>query len=105
MNSKMTYRALINKSIYTVNVGSVFLSQILTDKYECKLILKELKDITEEDLKVYYQMEDVDIYEYGVGNAVETLVNQESLFKVEQIDFIRSKGYAIGIPKEYYVTK
>jgi len=103
MNSKMTYKAVMNRSVYIVDVGSIFLSQILTDKYECKLILKELKYITEEDLCAVNKIiseysEHLELHdEYTLTRSIE--------FLPDEIDFLRSKGYAIGIPKEYYITK
>lgn len=97
--------ANINWRDYYIEITEGWIYDGSEDSEAIKLILKELKDITEEDLDVYYKMENVDIHEYGVGNAIETLAHQEQLFKVEQIDFLRSKGYAIGIPKEYHITK
>ncbi len=70
-----------------------------------QLILKELKDISDEDLKAVgdiYISESMDKELYLKG--WENEINTASKF-IKEIDMLRSKGYAIGIPKEYYITE
>jgi len=81
-----------------------------TDK--CKLILKELKDISDEDfkslinfLKSTYPEEtrNADYYKLNRERLMKSLFNLDTSYVV--VDFLRSKGYAIGIDKEYYITE
>jgi hypothetical protein len=70
--------------------------------YECKLILKELKDISDEGLKYLNQ----DYYDHSVLYRTKENINtMVETFNYKEIDFLRSKGYAIGIPREYYITE
>ena len=71
--------------------------------YKCKLILKELSDITEEDLEYLNR----DIKNPNVKWTKSKVDNDfpHHLYYIDEIDFLRSKSYAIGIPKEYYITE
>jgi hypothetical protein len=80
--------------------------------YECKLILKELKDISDEDfnslivfLKETFPKETkgTDFCNINKDYLIKSLVNLDASYVV--VDFLRSKGYAIGIPREYYITE
>ena len=67
-----------------------------------KLILKELKDISDEGLKYLNQ----DYYDHSVLYRTKENINtMVETFNYKEIDFLRSKGYAIGIPREYYITE
>lgn len=75
------------------------------DFSKIKLILKELKDISDEDLHSVgdiYGAETVNKENYLKGWHNTTV---EVVGLIEEIDFLRSKGYAIGIPREYYITE
>ena len=95
---------------------------------DCVLILKELKDITEEDFtalidEVWHNIDYDTIQINRCDNRIEAELwsdtdedytdgcSQTSLhfgqdeYDYDVVDFLRSKGYAIGIPKEYYITE
>jgi len=90
---------------HTLNASR--LANLFTPNYEsytetCKLILKELKDITEEDLsglnKLRSSLIDWDLLAFKTKDIIRHL-------RWHEIDFLRSKGYAVGIDKKYYITE
>lgn len=91
-----------------------------------QLILKNLKDITDEDaIECIYissggyldiKIENKGMYGFRFSSCYESSKRRRNhgygdrafgmdQFESKQIDFLRSKGYAIGIPKEYYITE
>ena len=90
---------------------------------DCVLILKELEDISDDDAKIcikkhWLLAENIEIlkinkyvlnYSYTHNLLGRVKTDQISFvapeLKVRCIDFLRSKGYAIGIPKEFYITE
>ena len=89
-----------------------------------KLILKELKDISDDDaiecMKLYYDgwlkpvivKRDNDGFRFTFQYKSSKRRRCGTLrtwgvdrFDYKQIDFLRSKGYAIGVPREYYITE
>jgi len=66
-----------------------------------KLILKELKDISDEDLKELNGTSNCRQWEFDEFSMKEN----EMLLNSFESDFLRSKGYAIGIDKKYYITE
>lgn len=113
-----------NKNICTPYIIHSLAPWVKKDK--CKLILKELEDITDEDLKglisyMRYNYDGVKINRYSDEIRADLYVDQDDLYSApwvsfsiyfnqetydyQIVDFLRSKGYAIGIPKEYYITE
>jgi len=93
-----------NNQIFTVKMGCY------GNWKDCKLMLKAIEDISDEDyfhiLKTWNtdseevsMMDVIAIYQTPMTNIWDPLTI------VEEIDYLRSKGYAIGIPKEYYITE
>jgi hypothetical protein len=77
---------------------------------DSRLILKELKDITEYDLRECSKLGKLwmqwDLFYIYLRRLIfEDVNNFNWKVTIEIVDFLRSKGYAIGIPKEYYITK
>jgi len=82
--------------------SKALLPQVVDD---CVLILKELKNIGNEDFAEINKLRN---NIHGTDDVVfedkhELLHSWH--FLPEEVDFLRSKGYAIGIPKEYYITE
>lgn len=84
------------------NENSLFKISSTIKNPSWRLILKELSDITEEDLKELNSLRDSSILwvidHFNMDGVVDHL-------RYYEIDFLRSKGYAIGISKEYYITE
>jgi len=93
---------------------------------DSKLILKELKDISEEDAICCIRIASGDLHceikivkrqnGFGYSSCYKSSKRRRNhgygdhsfayrQLNSEQIDSLRSKGYAIGIPKEYYITE
>ena len=87
--------------IYSETEISAFNIHLITignyKEVQIQLVLKELKDIREEDLE---ELNDIHKCDYNK----EKLSDHEYTFLTLEVDFLRSKGYAIGIPKDYYIT-
>ena len=77
--------------------------QLLDD---CVLILKELESISDEDLdsvgEIYGCSSRIDKIRYLKGWNTEL---NTALKLILEVDLLRSMGYAVGIPKEYYITE
>jgi len=91
---------------------------------EIVLVLKELKDISDEDAvdcmnlhydgwlkpKIIERSNSHFAFEFQYSSSNRRRVGKLQTwgvdkFNIAQVDFLRSKGYAIGIPKEYYITE
>lgn len=87
----------------------------------CKLILKDIHSITRTDalhccelanlpmaLCKFYELRTnsfgqmVFCFPDNSSNYRDTLIFDESKLSFTQVDYLRSKGYAIGVPKEFY---
>lgn len=77
--------------------------------FEYKLILKELKDMSDEDLKningidAEIKVSKISDYSFVTDDCNLNMMPIDRLESI--IDAVRDLGYAIGIPKEYYITK
>jgi hypothetical protein len=88
---------------------------VIVERVNChvdkvKLILKELKDISDEDIiecsKVVDSASLRNLLCFEINSAIKYDANSLNFnLSCNVIDFLRSKSYAIGIPKEYYITE
>lgn len=87
-------------------------SEHIGEGYEERLILEELDDLTDEDYQEVFKFLD-EIFPDDMADFNETHLpkcqfleefnNRDLTYGLA--DLFRSMGYAIGVPKEYYVTK
>jgi len=87
------------------------------DYKDIKIILKELKDISEEEAKEIWKKAFNCTYNYHrkyyhdqlisviKGGCSFPAVIDKMYHSYTMIDFLRSKGYAVGINKEFYTTE
>lgn len=66
-------------------------------KFECKLVLKEVDSISDEDLN------ELNLLENTWSKAGLEVFNRYC--DVSETDLLRSKSYAIGTDKEFYITQ
>ena len=74
---------------------------------EVKLILKKLKDITEEELSNIQRIHNVSTFRKEIFMYIyETNDLKCKTFNfIHEIDYLRENQYAINIPKEYFIIK
>lgn len=72
-----------------------------------KLILKEPKDISDDDLNELNKewIDRGNLFRYRKSAFARKNPDILEILDYQEIDFLRSKGYAIGIPKEYYINE
>jgi len=109
----VTYYPIMS-AINEVNAGELLaMGAKHGSRFERKLILKEIEDISDEDYlelcKVVYgndeqiaENKSKFVYHWTLLSGA---IGCNPMKHAEEIDFLRSKGYAIGIPKEYYITE
>jgi hypothetical protein len=82
-----------------------------------KLILKELKNISEDELRIILLELKIDCFirqnptcnfheaKKYILRIMSGVIKQDAPNIIEFSDCFRSHGFAIGIPKEYYITE
>mgnify|MGYP001813161169 CR=1 FL=1 len=92
---------MLNPSEVRITLNEFNIGTSIHFKY--RLILKELKDISDQDLK---ELNEIAIKVCGISEVFsKRYMCADYLYNTKEIDFLRSKGYAVGIPKEYYITE
>lgn len=98
----------INWKHYYIEIGEgwIFDRPDSDDNLSMLLILKELKDISDEDMVMCNNIASKVLGCDDVNWDIESKeITTEWFFLPDVLDFLRPKGYAIGIPKEYYITE
>ncbi len=92
---------------FHTNSRMILTPEILAEIQHCgsrhfKLILKELEYVSDEDLNGLNELRSSEIEWTSLACKTIDII---LYLRHDEIDFLRSKGYAIGIDKEYYITE
>lgn len=102
---EMIWNRLDKTTVIPITTFGIHLIEI-GDYKDIRIILKELDDISNDDFK------ELNIIRAEVYKTDEFGFDLESFKRLDdwsylpaEIDFLRSKGFAIGIEKKYYTTE
>jgi hypothetical protein len=113
-------------TLYNINIetGCVHSGKISLPIEECVLVLKDLRSVSKKDAFVCAELAnlpaslvkgwEIQMTTYGKvvfswpgdeDSCKRCVIFDEDKLNWKQVDYLRSQGYAIGLPKEIYTTE
>lgn len=95
----MVWNRLDKSTVIPITAFGIHLIEI-GDYEDIRIILKELKDISDEDLEELNNSGSLEFTFYK-----ESIQSNITYCYYGAVDMLRSKGYAVGIEKKYYTNE